>query len=58
LIRADSDYAMARVLFPSHRQTYISSMIPMLHRGSELFDPGEVGHPDSLAIQFSRFVFC
>jgi hypothetical protein len=48
LSAADSDYALARVLFPSHRHTYLSAMVPMLHRGSGLFETGEIGHPDTL----------
>jgi hypothetical protein len=46
--RADRDYALARALFPTHRRTYIAAMAPYLHRGSRLFEPGELGHPISL----------
>lgn len=46
--RADISYSLSRVLFPTHRHTYIGAMNPMLWRGSQLFDRGEVGHPDSL----------
>jgi hypothetical protein len=45
---ADRDYALARVLVPCHRQTYLGAMMPMLNTGTRLFDPDEVGHPDSL----------
>lgn len=46
--RADSSYALSRVLFYQHRKTYIESMIPMLKRGEQLFEPDETGHPNSL----------
>jgi hypothetical protein len=45
---ADRDYALSRVLFPKYRSAYIASMIPTLTRGKWLFDPGELGHPNSL----------
>ena len=45
---ADSSFALARILFPFHRQAYIGAMAPMLARGATLFNRGEVGHPDSL----------
>jgi hypothetical protein len=45
---ADADYALSRVLFPQCRSAYIGAMIPFIHRGSTLFDRGELGHPDSL----------
>lgn len=45
---ADSSYSLARALFPCHRHTYIRAMAPMLARGTMLFNPGEVGHPDTL----------
>jgi hypothetical protein len=48
LDRADRDYALARALIPTHRRTYIAAMAPFLHRGSRLFEPGELGHPNSL----------
>jgi hypothetical protein len=46
--RADRDYALSRALIPTHRRTYIAAMMPFLHRGSRLFEPGELGHPNSL----------
>ena len=49
LDRADRDYALARALIPTHRRTYIAAMMPFLNRGSRLFEPGELGHPNSLA---------
>ena len=48
LDRADRDYALARAIIPTHRRTYIAAMAPFLHRGSRLFEPGELGHPNSL----------
>lgn len=45
---ADSDYALSRVLFPHYRSAYVGAMIPLLHRGTKLFDRGEVGHPAEL----------
>ena len=47
-LEADLSYALARVLFPTHRCGYIQAMAPMLAHGAILFNPGEVGHPDSL----------
>jgi hypothetical protein len=47
-LEADSSFALARVLLPNHRRAYIGAMAPMLARGATLFNPGEVGHPDSL----------
>ena len=46
--QADQSYALARVLFPQHRKNYIAALVPMLRRGEELFEPDELGHPDSL----------
>lgn len=46
--RADSSYALARVLFPSHRDSCVRSLIPFLWRADRLFDAGEKGNPDSI----------
>jgi len=46
--QADLSYAMSRVLFPQSRCAYIGGIVPMIRRGAELFDRGELGHPDSL----------
>jgi len=46
--QADLDYTLARVLAPTHRRTYIGAMPPMLETGRRLFEPIEVGHPNSL----------
>ena len=48
LDRADRDYALARVLIPTHRRTYIAAMAPFLHQGSRLLEPSELGHPNSV----------
>jgi hypothetical protein len=45
---ADLDFALSRVLFPSHRRTYVAAMVPMIQRGVDLFDANEIGHPISL----------
>ena len=45
---ADTSFALSRVLFPNHRRSYIGAMVPMLRRGTILFDPDELGHPNSL----------
>jgi len=45
---ADLDFALSRVLFPHHRRTYVAAMLPLIHRGADLFDDDEIGHPTSL----------
>ncbi|MCL2641684.1 MAG: hypothetical protein FWD53_12620 [Phycisphaerales bacterium] len=45
---ADRDYALARAIFPNHRQTYKESLGSILLRGESLFDPNEQGHPYTL----------
>jgi hypothetical protein len=50
---AERDYLLSRVIFPQHRQTFIASMMPSIRRGAALFDPHEVGHPDSLFEDFA-----
>jgi hypothetical protein len=54
--RADTDFALSRVLFPQYRRGYIGSMVPMLRRGAHLFDRGETGHPDSVFRDFGDMV--
>ena len=39
---------MSRALFPNHRRTYVAAMVPMVARGADLFEPNEVGHPNTL----------
>jgi hypothetical protein len=48
LEHADSSYALARVLFPSYRDACARSVVPFLSRAGQLFDSGEIGHPDSI----------
>jgi hypothetical protein len=48
LHRADLSYCLSRVLFHQRRKTYIEGMIPLLKRCEQLFERGEVGHPESL----------
>jgi hypothetical protein len=45
--RADLSYSLSRALFYQHRKTFIGAMIPMLSRAGQLFDSGEIGHPDT-----------
>lgn len=47
-LEADADYSLSRAIFPNYRRAYVAAMNPVLRRGATLFDPGEVGHPDSL----------
>ena len=46
---AQSDYLMARWLFPNSRRLYIDSMTLTVRYGDFLFDAGEVGSAQSLA---------
>jgi hypothetical protein len=48
LEHADSSYALSRVLFPSYRDACARSIVPFLWRAGQLFNPGEIGHPDSI----------
>ena len=43
------DALLARRLFPNSRRLYIDAMAIALPRGKRLFEPGEVGSPESLA---------
>jgi hypothetical protein len=45
---ADTVYPLSRTLFPRYRNAYIGAMIPAITRGKHLFDPNELGHPNSL----------
>jgi hypothetical protein len=45
---ADAVYPLSRTLFPRYRHAYIAAMLPALNRGKQLFDPDELGHPNSL----------
>lgn len=46
---AQADYLLARWLFPNSRRLYIDSMALTVPYGVKLFDPGEIGSPESLA---------
>jgi len=50
LDEAELDYLMARFLFPRSRRLYIDALAVMAQRGTSLFEPGEVGSPDSLPL--------
>jgi hypothetical protein len=49
LQEAEADYLLARRLFPTSRRLYIDAMALVVPRGATLFEPGEVGSPQSLA---------
>ncbi|HXG11591.1 MAG TPA: transglutaminase family protein [Gemmataceae bacterium] len=46
---AEADYLLARWLFPNSRHLYIDAMALAVPRGAALFEPGELGSPQSLA---------
>ena len=46
---AKLDYLLARYLFPSNRKLYIDTMAVAIERSGRLFEPGELGSPQSLA---------
>jgi hypothetical protein len=46
---AEADYLLARWLYPASRLHYREEMALALRRGAELFEPGEIGSPESLA---------
>lgn len=46
--QGDLDYSLGRILAPTLRRVYIGAMGPMVLRGAQLFEPGELGHPNSL----------
>ncbi len=54
MARADVSYCLARTLFPQCRRNYFGAMVPMLHRGDQLFEPREQGHPDWLVAGAGR----
>jgi hypothetical protein len=54
MVKADQTFALARAVFPQYRRAYIAGMIPMLTRGQTLFDPDELGHPNSLFRDFAQ----
>jgi hypothetical protein len=46
---AERDYLLARHLFPMNRKLYIDAMAAAVQRSERLFEPGELGSPQSLA---------
>jgi hypothetical protein len=50
MIESESDWLLARSLFPSHRVTYRNQMAVTAMRGAECFSASETGHPISFAI--------
>jgi hypothetical protein len=46
---AEADYLLARWWFPNSRRLYIDAMALAVPRGAALFEPGELGSPQSLA---------
>ena len=46
--KADSEFALARHLFPQYRWAYKRAMVHTVWRGGKLFEDSEVGHPVSL----------
>lgn len=46
---AESDYLLARSLFPASRTLYLDTMALTALAGARLFEPGEVGSPETLA---------
>jgi hypothetical protein len=49
LAEAEGDYLLARHLFPSNRKLYIDATAAAVERSERLFEPGELGSPQSLA---------
>src|SRR5262249_42711079 len=45
---ADTEFALARALFPNHRGSYVRGTLPFVRRGERLFESNEVGHPKML----------
>ena len=46
---AESDYLLARHLFPSNRAMFVAQHQISVQQGMKLFEPGEKGHPTELA---------
>lgn len=45
---AEQDYLLARYLFPTNRRLYIAATNLAIRQSERLFEPGEVGSPQSL----------
>ena len=54
---ADRDYALARVLYPSHRYCFRESVRAFVWRGEQLFEPHEIGHPATMAQWLASMYF-
>ncbi|MCI0460738.1 MAG: hypothetical protein L0Z62_27620 [Gemmataceae bacterium] len=46
---AAADWTLARWLFPGSRRLYVDQMALAVPQGAKLFEPGEIGSPESLA---------
>ena len=46
---SEQDYLLARHLFPSNRKLYIAAMAAAIERSGQMFEPGELGSPQSFA---------
>jgi hypothetical protein len=44
---SEQDYLLARHLFPSNRKLYIAAMAAAIERSGQMFEPGELGSPQS-----------
>ena len=51
---AEVDYLLARCLFPNNRRLYIDAMALAVPRGAALFESGELGSPQSLAVALAE----
>ncbi len=49
LAEAEGDYLLARHLFPTNRKLYLEATEAAVLRSERLFEPGELGSPQSLA---------
>ena len=60
MLDSEPDWLLARQLFPSNRVLYKNQMVVSSMRGDSLFEPNEVGHPNTYArcldeIRIQRF---
>jgi len=60
ILESETDWLLARQLFPANRVLYKNQMVVSSMRGAELFEPHEAGHPNTYAafldeIRFRRF---
>ncbi len=47
LLESESDWLLARYLFPTNRSMYRDQMVAATLRGETLFEPNEAGHPQT-----------